>query len=119
MCICIGFEELAANALIELAKENRNEVTLDALNKYGDRIVKSFENQGKSAVILYSRNTIQDMLDSYGEYFELFTNDIDIRIKLKSDKTSKDLWQKFRGYLPLKAIRLFSDESVTEGLLKA
>ena len=74
MCFCIGIEDLAANALIEILQskngdDSQNIVTYAELEKYGAEVVHYLGEQGEKAVLILSRENTNHMLCSYSDFF--------------------------------------------------
>lgn len=100
MCVYIGIEDLAANALIEiLNKTEKKFVTYAELECYGAEVVNILNEQGEKAVLILSRESTNDMFRNYSDIFEEQMLDTGLGIALKDGKTADDLIEKFRGYL--------------------
>ena len=118
MCMFIGIESLAANALIEIInKTNRREVDFASLVKYGMKIVKLIQEQtGEEAILLLSKKYQMNMIDDYSDFFEMKinANGYDV-FKLRDDITAEDLSEYFRWTMSIRVIRAFmSEEAIME-----
>lgn len=110
MCIYIGIEDLAANALIELVeKSEKREVLFKQLDEYGAMVVRYLHNKQEQAVLVLSKEKINEFLHDYSDYFELFSRGLDEGIRLKGGITVNQLWEKFRGYLSVDVMLAFMD----------
>lgn len=100
MCVYIGIEDLAANALIEILNSNNERmVTYSDLEKYGAEVVKLLNKQGEKAILVLSRESTNIMFRNYSDIFEETSTATGLGITLKSNVTVDDLIDKFRGYL--------------------
>jgi len=73
MCVFIGIESLAANALIEIrGKNQKEEVDFEALVKYGSKVVEILRDEsGEEAVLLMSKKHQLNMMANYSNYFDV------------------------------------------------
>lgn len=112
MCIFIGIEDLAANALIELLERTgKREISLEKLYEYGTVVVKILLDKGEEAALLLSKYGTNELIADYSDMFELRTDGTGANsIALKKQITADDLRKKFRVYLPLYLLRVFKDE---------
>ncbi len=100
MCVYIGIEDLAANALIENLNRNKKRfVTYSELEKYGAQVVNILNQQGEKAILVLSRESTRIMFRNYSDLFEEVNTKSGLGISLKSNVTVDDLIDKFRGYL--------------------
>ena len=122
MCAYIGIEDLAANAMIEIMNEKKEEeqnfVSYNTLEKYGLAIVKLLSEQGEEAVLILSREETRKMLRDYSDIFvECKQNGVE-GIMLRENVTIDDLIVKFRGYLSLDVLLAFMAEKTKKILWK-
>jgi hypothetical protein len=118
MSIALIIDDLAANALIELIKNNREgKVSLSQVEAYGTRIAESLNNEGKDAAMAISQYTINQFLNKYADFFTLKEEGNESYIYLKKDKSITDLRRSFRAYVPLEILPVFSNEKSVESLL--
>lgn len=100
MCVYIGIEDLAANALIEiLTKTEKDFVSYKELEAYGQEVVRILNEKNEKAVLILSRDSTSDMFRSYSHIFKEFLAKNELGIKLKEGVTADDLIDTFRGYL--------------------
>jgi hypothetical protein len=119
MCVYIGIEDLAANALIELLeKDNSNtKVSFKALEDYGNAVVNYINSEdGERAVLVLSRDRTNRFLYDYADFFELYTGSDGKGILLKEGKNIEDLWSKFRSYLTFDILSAFVNKSNVRAL---
>ena len=112
MCVYIGIEDLAANALIELLSQNQGLrfVSYKKLESYGAEVVKFLNSRGEKAILILSRDTTNDMFRNYSDIFEEAFCDGALGIRLKDKVTMEDLINKFRGYLSWDVLLAFINE---------
>lgn len=116
MCVYIGIEDIAANALIELVeKSNKKEVLFSQLNQYGAEIVNIIGDKQKIILIISNESTNR-FLNNYSEFFELFSNGNEEGIRLKDGVTVDKLWMTFRTYLTLDFLKAFSSPESLKAL---
>jgi hypothetical protein len=114
----LKIDDLAANALIELIKNNReSKVSLSQLEAYGTAIVSLLHDDGKDAAMAISQYTIDQFLNLYADFFTLQEEENDSYVYLKKDKSITDLRRSFRAYVPLEILPVFSNEKSVESLL--
>ena len=120
MCVRIGVEDLAANALIELIKRSDTHrfVSYQDMEAYGLVVARLLEKRGEEVVLVLSRAYTDEMLWYYSDYFEETSIDGEIGITLKEGKTADDLRRQFRGYLGIDVLLAFVDEESVR-ILKA
>ena len=69
MCVYIGVEDLAANALIELLKKQKRFVSYSELENYGAEIVRFLFKKGEKAILILSRESTNALFRNYSEVF--------------------------------------------------
>lgn len=120
MCIYIGIEELAANALIEILSENENIkerfVSYDMLEQYGMEVVRLMNEKGEKAVLVLSREETRKMLRDYSSIFEEKNVNGNLGIYLRENVTLDQLIDKFRGYLTIELLLAFMDKTTLKKL---
>lgn len=121
MCFFIGIKDLAANGLIEMLKiDNRKRfLSYKKIESYGNKVVRSLNESGESAVLILSREDTSELFRNYSEYFEEDANDLGERgIRLREGKDVTDLINQFRTYLALDVLlKLIDTEIVQEAIL--
>lgn len=107
----IGIEDLAANALITVLREdcNHNFVSYKQIESYGNKAIQVLESNGNKAVLILSRNHTEAMFCDYSRYFVESECCGSKGIKLKQDIEVDDLVAAFRGYLALDLLLAFVD----------
>lgn len=118
MCVYIGIEDLAANALIEIMANNANNrfVSYKELEDYGAEVVKFLNSKGEKAILILSRESTNDMFRNYSDIFEETSYSDSLGIGLKSQITIDDLINKFRGYLAWDVLLAFVNEQTVSKL---
>lgn len=118
MCVYIGIEDLAANALIEIMSKNSNArfVSYSELEKYGAEVIKFLNSKGEKAILILSRENTNDLFRNYSDIFEEDLNNGISGIKLRSKITVEDLINKFRGYLAWDVLLAFIDKQTVATL---
>lgn len=118
MCVYIGIEDLAANALIERMANNANNrfVSYKELEKYGAEVVKFLNLKGEKAVLILSRESTNEMFRNYSDIFEEIYYSNSLGIGLKSEITINDLINKFRGYLAFDVLLAFINKQTVSKL---
>ena len=118
MCIYIGIEDLAANALIELIENSgKKYVLFRELDDYGACVIKILNEQGKQAMLLLSKRGTHDFLHDYSDYFEMIhTETGDEGIQLREGISVQKLWEKFRGYLTVDVMKAFMNRQAVQAL---
>ncbi len=97
----IGLEDLAANALIEIAPQGRRFVSYGDLELYGDKVVDVLSTGQERAALCLSRNKTRAVLQEHSDFFEEAEAGGKRGIRLVDGKTAEDLIERFQGYLPL------------------
>jgi hypothetical protein len=117
MSIVLKMEDLTANALIEIIKDQREgKVSLKQIESYGNNIVKEIRNKGENAIIPITEYSINHFLKKYSDFFEMKEEGNESFIYLKPDKTIYDLRKSFRAYIPLDIVQVFSSKESLEAL---
>lgn len=119
MCVYIGIEDLAANALIEVISTNESNrfVSYEELENYGAEVVKFLTSKGEKAVLILSRESTNAMFRNYSNIFEEINSKKDgLGIQLKSGVTIEDLVLKFRGYLAWDVLLAFVNKQTVAKL---
>jgi len=118
LCIYIGIEDLAANALIEIIRrdESRRQVSFDILAKYGMQVIRFLQEKNKSAVLILSRERQLSFVRDYSDFFSAdFSEGDGGVIRLREGVCKKDLLVYFRAAMPLDCIDAFvNDEALKE-----
>ena len=115
MCVYIGIEDLAANALIALLDKARSEnrdgssrfVKFSQLLSLGTIVVKRFKDEGEDAVLIYSREANEMLFTDYSRFFEFSIQNGEEGVLLKSNIDVDDLWVFFRSTITMRMIEVF------------
>ena len=119
---CIGIEDLAANALIEISKVDKelNQkklfLTYSKIEKYGVAVTEILNPQGNKAVLTLSRENTNNFFKLYSEFFIEDEKEGEKGILLSSKKEIEDLIENFRGYLSLDLLDAFISEKSIKAL---
>lgn len=118
MCVYIGIEDLAANALIEVMSKDKSKrfVSYEELENYGSEVVKFLNAKGEKAILILSRESTNAMFRNYSDIFEETVLNNQIGIVLKSEVSIEDLIIKFRGYLAWDVLLAFVSEQTVAKL---
>lgn len=92
----IGTESLMAFALIKSAKEGRNFVSFDNLNKYAVNLQGKFNECGIDAMVINS--SYINVIKEWNNYFEFMSNIY--AVKLSKGMTVNQLEERFMLFLP-------------------
>ena len=107
MSFFIGIEDLAANALIEVFNGGRRFLTYREIEEYGNEVVRVLREEKEDAVLILSRDSTSNMYRDYSAFFEEAEENGERGVHLKDSKSSDDLIDAFRGYLPLPLLLAF------------
>ncbi len=118
MCVYIGIEDLAANALIEVMSKDKSKrfVSYEELENYGSEVVNFLNAKGEKAILILSRESTNAMFRNYSDIFEETVLNNQIGIVLKSEVSIEDLIIKFRGYLAWDVLLAFVSEQTVAKL---
>ena len=128
MCMYIGIEDLAANALIGiLAKKDNDDgdttfVRFATLFDYGmDVITQLKKDSGEDAMLIYNRESNSMLFTDYSDFFEQHTDETGYDgIRLRPGKSIHDLLVRFISSIPVQLQRIMSDEAlISKHFLKA
>lgn len=113
MCYYIGIEDLAANALITIlqnSKQNRRFISYSDIERYGSTVLHVLDKKGEKAVLILSRESTTALFRNYSDFFKEVVQNNEKGIYLREEKSIVDLIDAFRGYLPLKLLLAFVDK---------
>ena len=67
----IGIEDLAANVLIVMLKQNANNrfVSYSKMNEYGLNVIRILKEDGDNGIFIFSRNNVTAVLNDYSDFF--------------------------------------------------
>lgn len=114
----IGIEDLAANALITVLREDQGQtfVSYQQIESYGNKVIQVLKNNGNKAVLILSRNHTEAMFRDYSHFFEESDHLGSKGIQLKKGIEVDNLVETFRGYLALDLLLAFVDEESISAL---
>ena len=110
MCIYIGIEDVAANALIALLMRNETcrQVLLTALGEYGEFVVQKYRHNTKDeAILIRSRERRRMFFEDYSEFFEPL------------DKSGECVGVRLRDGIDINALKRFFRYNMTAHLVEA
>lgn len=128
MCMYIGIEDLAANALIGILACARNGdgkpkfVRFATLLNYGMAVINKLKkNSGEEAILIYNRESNSMLFTDYSDFFVRHTDDEGYDgIQLRSGKTEQDLFLRFIGSIPVELQNVMADATlISKYILKA
>lgn len=108
----IGIEDLAALALIQALKQGKRFLSYDAIEAYGNRVIRRLEDNRKKAVLILSRESTNEMFRNYSDFFVEKVENGMLGIALCDGKTTDDLIDKFCGYLALDVLKALICEKI-------
>ncbi len=120
MCMYIGIEDLAANALIGiLSRKHKNSempkfVRFATLIDYGMAVIdKLKKDSGEDAILIYNRESNSMLFLDYSDFFERHTDDDGYDgIQLREGKTVQDLFVRFIGSIPVELQIVMADSNI-------
>lgn len=122
MCMYIGIEELAANALIALLQRNPAErfVRFSTLLQYGLAVVRRYKRDTQEeAILIYSREANSLLFTDYSDFFVPHMDaDGYEGITIREGKTVRDLMTMFIVPLPVDVQMIMADSALIEKYLK-
>lgn len=126
MCMYIGIEDLAANALIrilshgQLVPADRKFIRFSVLLDYGMAVVKKLTAQGEEATLIYNRESNNMLFRDYSDFFERKT-DVQgyVGIQLKEGIQIDDIIKRFIGQIPSSVQNVLSDNTILTKFFEA
>lgn len=120
MCMYIGIEDLAANALIGILSRYREKskrpkfVRFATLIDYGMAVIdKLKKDSGEDAMLIYNRESNSMLFTDYSDFFERYTDDDGYDgIQLREGKTVQDLFVRFIGSIPVELQIVMADSNI-------
>lgn len=127
MCMCIGIEDLAANALIRIlsqghnkASESRKFIRFSVLLDYGMAVVKKLTSKGEEATLIYDRESNNMLFRDYSDFFERRIDEQGYAgIQLKGGVQIDDLIKRFIGQIPSSVQIVLSDNTILSRFFEA
>lgn len=125
MCMYIGIEDLAANALIRLlsqAQGNDNTerfVRFATLYNYGMKVIQQLTQQGTQATLIYNRESNSRIFRNYSTFFDPHTDEEGYDgIMLRKGIEIKDIMRQFLGQIPVVVQNVLADREILDQVLK-
>ena len=126
MCMYIGIEDLAANALIcilsqgQTVSESRKFIRFSILLDYGMAVVKKLTSKGEEATLIYDRESNNMLFKDYSDFFERKTDAQGYAgIQLKTGIQVGDLFKRFIGQIPSSVQVVLSDDAILSQFFEA
>ena len=131
MCMYIGIEDLAANALIRLLSQSKGNdntspfVRFDTLFEYGMAVIEKFTERQRglsprnelTAILIYNRESNSRLFKDYSAFFVRARDEEGYEgIRLEKNVGIKDLVRQFLGQIPVVIQDVFDDEEVLKTL---
>lgn len=116
--IYIEFEDLVANAFIDLVEANlQREILYSDLDVYGAKVIEQINSNGDvKAVLVVSRESQLAMVEDYSDMFEAFEKNGSKGIRLLDDVEPIDLWERFCTSLSYTVLMAFQAPTVKQAL---
>lgn len=126
MCMYIGIEDLAANALISIlsceqeVSESRKFIRFSVLLDYGMAVVKRLTAKGEEATLIYDRESNSMLFRDYSDFFERKTDAQGYAgIQLKEGIGAVDIFKRFIGQIPSSVQSVLSDAVILRKFFEA
>lgn len=126
MCMYIGIEDLAANALIRILSlgqaipQQRKFIRFSVLLDYGMAVVKKLNAKGEEATLIYDRESNSMLFRDYSDFFERKTDAEGYAgIQLKEGIQVGDIFKRFIGQIPSSVQVVLSDNAILSKFFEA
>lgn len=126
VCMYIGIEDLAANALIRILSqgksisEGQKFIRFSVLLDYGMAVVKKLTTKGEEATLIYDRESNNMLFRDYSDFFERKTDAQGYAgIQLKGSIQVGDIVKRFIGQIPSSVQIVLSDNTILSRFFKA
>ena len=114
MCVYIGIEDVAANALIALLSRDNScrQVLFTALGEYGEFVVQKYRSDTKEeAILICSRERRRMFFEDYSEFFEPLEEDGEcVGVRLRNGIDIGALKRFFRYNMTAHLVKAFIDQ---------
>lgn len=125
--MCIGIEDLAANALIRILSQGHNKasesqkfIRFSVLLDYGMAVVKKLTSKGEEATLIYDRESNNMLFRDYSDFFERRIDEQGYAgIQLKGGVQIDDLIKRFIGQIPSSVQIVLSDNTILSRFFEA
>lgn len=122
MCVYIGIEDVAANALIALLTRDQacRQVLFTALGEYGEFVVQKYRrNTNEDAILIRSRERRRMFFEDYSEFFEPLDKDGEcVGVKLRDGVDVNALKRFFRYNMTVHLVEVFIDQEALNVLYR-
>ena len=126
MCMYIGIEDLAANALIcilsqgQTVSESQKFIRFSVLLDYGMAVVNKLTSKGEEATLIYDRESNSMLFRDYSDFFERKTDAEGYAgIQLKEGIRISDIIKRFIGQIPSSVQIVLSDDVILRKFFRA
>lgn len=127
MCMYIGIEDIAANALIRILSQGHNEasesqkfIRFPVLLDYGMAVVKILTAKGEEATLIYDCESSSMLFRDYSDFFERRIDEQGYAgIQLKKGVQTDDLIKRFIGQIPSSVQVVWSDNTILSRFFEA
>ena len=122
MCVYIGIEDVAANALIALLSRDNScrQVLFTALGEYGEFVVQKYRSETKEeAILICSRERRRMFFEDYSEFFEPLEEDGEcVGVRLRNGIDIGALKRFFRYNMTAHLVKAFIDQDALDLLYR-
>lgn len=126
MCMYIGIEDLAANALIRLLSQPQKDgtslrfVRFSTLLDYGMAVVEHLNKKNKPTTLIYNRESNSRLFRDYSAFFERAKDEEGyVGIRLKATIGVEDIALQFIGQIPVDVQNVLADNRILDLFFKA
>lgn len=125
MCMYIGIEDLAANALIRLLSQPQKDgttvrfVRFSTLFDYGMKVIQQLTQRNTPATLIYNRESNSRLFGDYSAFFKPYTDGEGYDgIMLRKGIEIKDIMRQFLGQIPVVVQNVLSDRNILDQVFK-
>ena len=112
MCLFIGVECLAVNALIEMCQNGIEQVSFKMISDYGLTVIDEFEaNTSTRAIIIFKNNDLKGLVINYSEFFDIIDDNGEQYLCKKKNVTLDELKEQFRWPVPYDFLKALLSEN--------
>lgn len=107
----IGIEDLVANALIEILRQENSSrrISLPTLVEYGAVVVKILTQSGQDAILFLTKDSTYEFIHDYADFFTIAEYEGVEYIELHEDITIEALRRQFRRNLTVDLAKAFNE----------
>lgn len=117
--IKLGYEDIVANALIELDRRyGVRKVTMKQLDDYKNAVINNLKSKGIDVIYQTDQHIIEEIMCDYSKVFKYYDEFYETVVMLKNGISSEALVKIFRGRLSNDILSSFVDDEVLEALGK-